>query len=59
MVDQSEFTFFLNQALAKIANAFLLPDYQEKQIYKNRKENNEYEKYKIWETENQQNRNRR
>ena len=59
MVDQSEFTFFLNKALAKIANAFLLPDYQEKQIYKNGKENIEYEKYKIWETENQQNRNRR
>ena len=58
-MDQSEFTFLLNKALAKIANTFLLPDYQEKQIYKNGKENIEYEKYKIWKTENHQNRNRR
>lgn len=56
MVDQSKFTFFLNQALAKIANAFLLPDYQEKQIYKTERKilnmkNIKFEKQKINKTE--------
>ena len=56
MADQSEFTFFLNQALAKIANAFLLFDYQENKYIKTGRKimnmkNIKFEKQKISKTE--------